>query len=131
MLIRSKIARTKPGTNPPEPIESFLVEFGEKRERQYEFKVDANGEHVCDVKHSEDTQALIAITEGYEIHPSVLDAVESTSDKAAAKAKADAEAKAEAEAIRKAAAERKAAQEQAEADAQATADAAKGGNGKK
>lgn len=115
MLLRSKLVRSKPGSNPPEPIPSFVVEFGEKRERRYEFKLDEVGDHVCDVKHKEDCAKLLAISEGYEIHPSLVEKVEQQSDAdAKAKEKAEAEAKAKAEAEAKA---------QAEADAKAKAEA--------
>lgn len=127
MLIRSKIERIKPGVNPPEPVESFVVEFGLNRERKYEFKLDpASGEHTCDVQHRADAEALLKVVEGYEIHPKVLDAAESAMNKAAAKDRAEALAKAEAEAIERANADRRAAQEKTErdeADAKARAEA--------
>jgi colicin import membrane protein len=144
MLIRSKIARFQPGVNPPEPIASFFAEFGPNRERKYEFKLDANGDHVCDVNHREDAQALIAITEGYEIHPKVLDEMEGKSRAAtqerAARAAREAEEdqrrqeEQQAAAQRKAEAEARAAKEKAEreeADARAKADAAAKGSGRK
>ena len=91
MLIRSKLKRNEPGVTPPVPIKEFVVEFGKERERPYVFKLDAKGDHVCDVKHKDDLAALLAITEGYEIHPSQVEAYEKAQE--AAKEAAEKEGK--------------------------------------
>ncbi|MEK6244020.1 MAG: hypothetical protein AABM33_05910 [Pseudomonadota bacterium] len=80
MLIRSKLERNKPGINPPEPVTSFVVEFGKDRERKYTFTLDEDGDHVCDVQRAEDAQALLAIPEGYEMHPTTLAKLNLSSD---------------------------------------------------
>jgi len=99
MRIVSKIERKQPGVNPPVMVKSFVVEFGENRERKYEFVLDEKtGKHHCDVKHKEDALALVAISDGYEIHPDDLDALDKAGGAEGAKAKAAAEAKAKAEA---------------------------------
>lgn len=88
MKVLSILPRNVPGVNPPQPMESFLVEFGEKRERKYEFKLDVKtGEHTCDVTDPEDLAALLAIKEGYRIHPSEEGALKK--QRAAEKAAAD------------------------------------------
>lgn len=95
MLIRSKLVRNEPGVTPPVPLKQFVVEFGKNRERPYVFKLDEKGDHVCDVKHKEDCSALLAITEGYEVHPSQVEAYEAAQEKAAEAAEKEAkEAKA-------------------------------------
>lgn len=87
MLLRSKIVRNKPGVMPPELLPEFVVELGAKRERQYLFKLDKHGDHVCDVKDPADAAHLLGIKEGYEIHPSAVAELEKASE--AAKEKAD------------------------------------------
>lgn len=87
MLIRSKIARNKPGVVPPEPIDTFPVELGKNRERRYDFKLNKEGEHVCEVNNTEDVTKLLSITEGYEIHPSEVGAYEKAKKEAAEKSR--------------------------------------------
>lgn len=76
MLLRSKLVRNEIGVNPPVPVKVFVVELGADRERKYEFRLDKDGDHVCDVKDHKDIATLLAISEGYEVHPSAIDAAE-------------------------------------------------------
>ena len=71
MLIRSKLFR--PG--------GTRVALGKGRDaRHYHFKPvlgsqkddDPQHEHVCDVTNADDVATLVAIKEGYEIHPSEI-----------------------------------------------------------
>lgn len=88
MLIRSKLKRTVPG-DPTTVAPTFLVEFGPERERKYVFKLDAKtGEHTCEVGHAGDMAALLAIKEGYELHPSEVQAFAKQKEKDEAAARA-------------------------------------------